>query len=128
VLAVLQGAKIIGLRAGTTPHRFVGVWVVVVDERVFVRSWNDKPSGWHQAFVATPRGVLQIPGREIEVRARKARGERLLAAIDCAYGDKYNTPGSRKYVLGFRRDRRRTTTTELVPWPRIERAGRSPRG
>jgi len=48
VVEALRKAKILGVRSGTA-HRFTGVWVVVVDDRVFVRSWNDKPTGWFQA-------------------------------------------------------------------------------
>jgi hypothetical protein len=115
ILATIHQSKIIGLRAGTRPHRFIGVWVVVVNKRVFVRSWNDKPQGWHRVFLQEPHGAIQIAGREIRVRARKTRGERLMDAIDLAYREKYPTPGSRKYVAGFARARRRATTTELAP-------------
>ena len=48
VLDLLADAVLVGLRAGTE-HRFTGVWVVVVKGRVFVRSWNDKATGWRQA-------------------------------------------------------------------------------
>ena len=40
----LRSAKILGVRAGAE-HRYTGVWVVVVDDRVFARSWSDKPTG-----------------------------------------------------------------------------------
>jgi hypothetical protein len=114
-LAALGAAKILGVRAGTE-HRFTGVWVVVVKGRVFVRSWNDKPTGWRRAFVDEPLGVIQVPGgRELRVRAKTVRGESLLDAIDKAYGEKYNTPASRKWVRGFKQTRRRETTTEFVP-------------
>jgi hypothetical protein len=116
ILDALHTSKIFGLRAGTQPHRFIGVWVVVVNERVFVRPWNNKPHGWYRAFLEEPHGLIQIAGREMRVRARKARGERLMDAIDLAYREKYPTPGSRKYVEGFARARRRATTLELVPW------------
>lgn len=114
-LAALHAAKILGVRAGTE-HRFTGIWVVVVKGRAFVRSWNDKTTGWHRAFIEEPLGVIQVPGgREIRVRAKKVRGESLLDAIDEAYGEKYNTPASRKWVHGFAQPRRRGTTTEFVP-------------
>ena len=58
VLTNLDAAKILGVRAGTE-HRFTGVWVVVVDGRVFVRSWNDKPTGWYRAFLDETEGVIQ---------------------------------------------------------------------
>ena len=114
-LALLDQTKILGVRAGMEPHRFTAVWVVVVGGRVFVRSWNDKPSGWYRSFIADPRGVIQAGERELRVRARKVRAERLLDAMDDAYAAKYPTPGSRQYVRGFRTPRRRSKSLELVP-------------
>jgi hypothetical protein len=114
VLDAITEGKMIGIRAGTE-HRFTGVWVVVVRGRVFVRSWNDKAHGWYRAFVNEPRGSMQLPGQQIPVRARRTRGDRLLDAIDLAYREKYDTKASQKWVRGFRRTRRRMTTTELVP-------------
>jgi hypothetical protein len=115
VLAALDKSRIIGIRAGRD-HRFIGIWVVVVDNRVFVRPWNNEPGGWYRAFQDDPRGAIQIPpAREVKVRAKPARGERLFDRIDEAYGAKYPTPGSRQYIIGFRKPKRRKTTTELVP-------------
>ena len=114
LLQQIDESKILGVRAGEE-HRFTGVWVVVVNGRVFVRSWNDKPTGWFQAFLAEPRGAMQVGGREIRVRGRRSRGERVLDAIEAAYADKYNTAASRKWVLGFKRPRRRASTLELLP-------------
>src|SRR2546426_884765 len=87
VLEELARAKILGVRAGTE-HRYTGVWVVVVEGRVFVRSWNDKPTGWYRAFQAQPLGSIQLAGREIPVRARQLRGKRLRDAVTRAYGEK----------------------------------------
>ena len=90
--------------------------MVVADDRLFVRSWEVKPSGWFSTFVKEPRGVIQIAGREIPVRAVRTKSERLKAAVDEAYAAKYNTPGATKYVQGFKRSaKRRNTTTELIP-------------
>jgi hypothetical protein len=116
VVGALDESQILGVRAGNDPHRFTAVWVVVVNGRVFVRSWNDKPTGWHKAFAKERRGVIQLRnGRELRVVAKKPRGERLLDAIDQAYAEKYHTPASRKWVRGFRVAKRRATTTEFVP-------------
>ena len=114
VLAALDEGKMLRIRAGSD-HRFIGIWVVVVSGRVFVRSWNDKPGGWYRAFLDEPRGAIEIAGREIAVRAKKATSERVMTAVEAAYGTKYTTPASRQYVRGFKRPRRRLTTTELVP-------------
>ena len=42
ILAALRDGPILTIRAGTRPHRFIGIWAVVVERRVFVRSWSLK--------------------------------------------------------------------------------------
>ena len=113
-LEELGNATILGVRAGTE-HRYTGGWVVVVEGRAFVRSWNDKPTGWYRAFQAEPRGSIQLAGREIAIRARQTRGERLRDAVTRAFAAKYNTKASEKWVRGFAEPRRAVTTLELLP-------------
>jgi hypothetical protein len=115
-LEAIDKAKIIGLRAGAGPHRLIGVWVVVVRRRVFVRPWNDRRNGWYRAFLGEPIGLLQVGDRAIRIRARRSRGDRLLDAIDAAYKEKYPTKASQKWVRGFAQPKRRATTLELVPF------------
>lgn len=116
VLAALQkGQTILGIRAGTRPHRTIGIWVVVVEGRVFVRSWSLKPHGWYRTFLNEPRGIITVGGREIPVRAIRTRSERLKDAVSRAYLEKYRTPGSLKYARDLGRATSRETTTELVP-------------
>lgn len=114
VLSKICESKMLGVRSGRE-HRFTRVWVVVVNSRVFVRSWNNKPAGWYLAFCENPMGAIHISGQEISVRARKTRGDRLLDSIDTAYADKYNTRASLKYVRGLIQARRRITTLEFIP-------------
>jgi|SRR5689334_126293 len=116
VTAAIAKEKILGIQAGAGDHRFIGVWVVVVDGRVFIRSWGVKRTGWFQAFREEPSGRIQAAGRELRVRAVTRVSEGMKAAVDDAYAAKYTTPGAIKYVRGFARSkRRRDTTTELVP-------------
>jgi hypothetical protein len=89
--------------------------MVVVEGRVFVRSWSLKPRSWYRTFLEEPRGIIVINEREIKVRAVFTRSERLKTAVDRAYREKYNTPGSLHFVRGFKNKKRRDTTTELVP-------------
>ena len=106
---------IIGIRAGTKPHRFIALWPVVVERRVFVRSWSLKPGGWHKTLLEEPQAVIQIAGHEILVRAIQTRSERLKGEVDRAYLGKYHTPGSIKFARDLIRAKSRNTTTELVP-------------
>jgi hypothetical protein len=120
----LAKAKILGVRAGTE-HRHTGVWVVVVEGRTFVRSWNDKATGWYRAFRAQPLGSIQLAGPEIAVRAMRLRGERLRDAVPRAYAGKYDTKASEKWVRGFAEPPRAATTLELLP-VQHETAGAGP--
>ena len=117
-LEELATAKIIGVRAGAE-HRYTGVWVVVVQGRVFVRSWNDKPTGWYRALRTEPRGSITLGAkrdtREIAVHARHVRSARLRRAVSDAYAHKYDMAGARKWVVGFAEPAREATTLELVP-------------
>ena len=113
-LEAFRAAKILGVRAGAD-HRYTGVWVVVVDGRVFVRSWNDKPTGWYRAFLETPEGAAQLPDQELAVRAKRVRSVRLQEAVTAAYAEKYPTKASRKWIDGFAEPQRMATTFELIP-------------
>ena len=110
----IHAIKYFRLRAGDA-HRFTAIWVVVVAGRVFVRPWNDKPTGWYRAFLANPRGTIKVGDREVPVRARAVRGEKLNDSVDAAYSGKYVTKANAPYVTGFATAKRRATTLELLP-------------
>jgi hypothetical protein len=114
-VAAIRDGKILGIRAGTKPHRIIGIWAVVVEGRVFVRSYTLKPRSWYRTFLEEPRGIIEVNGKEIPVRAIFTRSERLKTAVDRAYAEKFPTPGSRQFVEGFKEKKQRDTTTELVP-------------
>jgi len=115
VLDAIDRGKIIGIRAGSATHRFIGIWAVVVEGRVFVRSWSLKQRSWWRTFLEEPTGAITVAEREIPVRAIRTRSERLKDAVDRAYLEKYRTPGSIGYARDLGQPRSRATTTELVP-------------
>lgn len=115
VLATIRDGKYVAIRAGMDPHRFIYVWAVVVEGRVFARSWSVKPRSWYRTFLLNPRGTLLVADREFSVRAVHTRSERLKDAVSRAYLEKYTSPGSVRYAHDLGRAKSRATTTELVP-------------
>ena len=116
VVAAIDASKILGVRAGDrSDHRFTGVWPIVIEGRVFARSWSLKPDGWYRTFLDDPRGALQVRSRTVRVRAVPVRSERIRGLVEDAYAAKYPTPGSKRYVRGFRTKRRRAATIEFLP-------------
>ena len=114
LIGALDAAKIIGVRAGTS-HKHTGVWVVVVEGRVFARSWSDQPAGWYRAFLAEPNGSLTVGDVERRVRAVPTRSQRLRDLVSKAFGAKYTTKASQKWVEGFAEAERAAHTMEFVP-------------
>ncbi|HKR60637.1 MAG TPA: DUF2255 family protein [Pyrinomonadaceae bacterium] len=108
-----RNAKILGVRAGTE-HRYTGVWVVVVEGRLFVRSWNDKSTGWCRAFKKERVGSVRVAELELPVRAKLTRSVRLREAVTLAFAEKYNTKGSQRWVKGFAEPERELNTLEIV--------------
>jgi hypothetical protein len=115
LVAAIDESKILGVRAGNrSDHRFIGIWAVVVNGRVFARSWSQKADGWYRTFLEDPLGTIQVGKRRVRIRAARAQGERLRDAVERAYAKKYPTPGSAKFVRGFRTKPRRDTTLEFL--------------
>ena len=115
VLAAIDTGKILGIRAGRQPHRVIGIWAVVVEGRVFVRSWSLKPRSWYRTFLEDPEGIIVVNDREIPVRAVRTRSARLKEGVDRAYLEKYSSKGSIQYARDLGGEKSRATTTELVP-------------
>ena len=115
LVAAIREGPILGIRAGRQPHRVIGIWAVVVEGRVFVRSWSLEPRSWWRTFLEDPRGIIEVGGRTITVRAVQTRSPRLKDAVNRAYLEKYHTPGALKFARDLGRKKSRETTTELVP-------------
>ena len=116
LLATINKDKILGIRAGKdSTHRVIGIWAVVVEGRVFVRSWSLKPRSWWHTFLEDPYGSMFVGEEEFAIRAIQTRSERLKDLVSRAYKEKYNTPGSVQYVKEMSRKKSRDTTTEFVP-------------
>lgn len=115
ILAVLQKEKLLGIRAGTsTTHRVIGIWGVVVEKRLFVRSYSMKPRSWWRTFLEDPYGSIIVGEKEIPIRAIQTRSEWLKDLVSAAYKEKYNKPGDIQYVKEMSKRKSRDTTTELV--------------
>ena len=59
IVEAIRDAKILGMRAGTKPHRIIGIWAVVVEGRVFVRSYSLKERSWYRTLREEPRGIME---------------------------------------------------------------------
>lgn len=105
--------RMLGIRAGiNSDHKVIGIWVVTVNGRVFVRSWSKKPRSWWRTFLEDPHGTIYVAGstRGVKVRAMQVKDEKLKDLVTKAYKEKYNKSGDLHYTA---QKSPRETTTEL---------------
>jgi len=116
LLRALNDSKMIRVCAGTGAHRFIGIWFVMVANRLISRSWSVKPDGWYRTFLKQPRGAIQVGKVRIAVRAVHIRSKSLKDAVDRAYLEKYNSGGEVKYTKDLVTEKSRATTLQFVPY------------
>ena len=114
-VSTIAATKYLYIRAGDD-HRFIPIWVVVVDDKVLVRPWNNKKTSWFNMFLTVRNGAIRIGDAEVPVRTHRVRGKKLNDAMDRAYAEKYTTKANQPYVKGFATAKRRANTLALVRW------------
>jgi hypothetical protein len=90
VLDALRRRKEVGIRTGRN-QRPVTIWIVVVDDAVFVRSVRGPLGKWYIAARADGEATLVIDQRELPVRATPAPDPADVAAVSRAILSKYAT-------------------------------------
>lgn len=83
--------KITTWRPDGTLRRWLPIWVVRVDDQVYVRTWYRRTTGWFGHAVGTGRARVRIPGLEADVVIDDigADDAGLRSAVDGAYRAKY---------------------------------------
>jgi len=83
-------------RDGT--HRpWTPIWVVVVDGRVYVRTWGRRGTGWYGAAVASGRARVRVPGLTADAAVVDV-GATAPDGVTAAYRAKYGGPGADSVV------------------------------
>ncbi|MEL4318332.1 DUF2255 family protein [Leifsonia sp. YIM 134122] len=84
-------------RAHGGSERWTPIWVVVVDDDVFVRTWLRRDTGWYGRAVDTAHASIRIAGESVGVVV-EATGDSNADAIDAAYRAKYGDGGAQSMV------------------------------
>src|SRR6187402_1668219 len=89
--------EIAARRASGDPGVWTPIWVVVVEDEVFVRTWHRRTTGWYGRAVASGRASIRVAGRSVDV-AVAVGGEARAEAIDAAYRAKYGPAGAQSMI------------------------------
>ena len=87
--------EIASRRADGTLRQFVPIWVVRVDDQVYVRTWHRRTTGWFGRVLDTHRARVRVPGLEADVVVEDvgAGPGELRSQVDAAYRAKYGRYG-----------------------------------
>jgi hypothetical protein len=116
ILKAVGTNNLTGIRAGLEREGFLDIWMVVVDNRIFARSWGLSEKSWYRAFEKNPEGAIRA-GVDI-VRIRALIPSDLIGLnerISQAYLDKYNKGENAPYALGIIKPEHEARTMEFVP-------------
>ena len=105
------------IRIATTPpgakkkHRAT-IWVVVVDDDVFIRSFTGARGKWYRNVLANSEADVEFDGKAIHVRVIPVKDRETIEAVSRAYLEKYRDS---PYAKDMVRDEVLPTTLRLEP-------------
>ena len=114
VLKEVAERELIGIKAGNGNHRFLPIWMVVVEDHIYARSWGQK-KGWYRAFQEEGVGEISARSGQYRVKAEFISEDDIVnELVDKAYEQKYSKAGYKKYVDDLQAPSSKSTTVRLV--------------
>lgn len=106
----------IGIRAGEERPGFLEIWMVVVNKRVFARSWGLAEKSWFNTFLKNDTGAIKCGELVIPVLGRIPDDRpQLDELINKAYLDKYDYGRNSYYAQGIIKPAHMERTMEFLP-------------
>ncbi len=107
--------NLIGIKAGIDRLVFLDIWMVVVDNRIFARSWGFAERSWYNSFLQNPVGQIKCGDNIFPIKAIVPSDNDLIAEkINTAYLTKYNTGTNIEYAKGIVEERHIEKTMEFI--------------
>lgn len=114
-LEFIQTHSLIGIKAGKERDSFLEIWMVVVDGRIFARSWSLSERSWYTTFLNDSQGQIQCWEAIYPIKAMIPNDlERISEKINQAYLAKYNSGENAKYAQGIVQKKHMDKTMEFV--------------
>lgn len=116
-LKCISETQITSVRAGKGRDKFTGIWIVVVKDRIFGRSYYGAERSWYTALLNGDDGEIKC-GKEIRpVKGVKPKDiDTINKAINKAYEKKYLVKAyNKKWTDGLAEPERVARTIEFIP-------------
>ncbi|MFS4472966.1 DUF2255 family protein [Chryseobacterium sp. T20] len=114
-LNYIQNHTIIGIKAGHQRPEFLEIWMVVVQNRIFARSWGLAERSWYNTFLENSAGEIQCGKTIYPIEALIPDDiNTLTEEINQAYLTKYNSDHNIPYSQGIIQEKHVAKTMEFI--------------
>ncbi|RLJ32464.1 uncharacterized protein DUF2255 [Chryseobacterium sp. 7] len=114
-LDYIQNNTIIGIKAGYQRPEFLEIWMVVVQNRIFARSWGLAERSWYNTFLEESEGEIQCGETIYSIKAIIPEDiSNLTEEINQAYPAKYNSGHNIPYSQGIIQEKHIAKTMEFI--------------
>ena len=115
VLNYIKTNNLIGIKAGLQRQTFLDIWMVIVNNRIFARSWGLSDKSWYNSFLQDSTGQLKCGDTIFNIKAIvPANKNNLTSEINNAYLKKYNTGHNIPYAKGIIEPKHVEKTLEFI--------------
>lgn len=116
-LKCINETQITSVRVGKGRDKFTGIWMVVVKDRIFGRSYYGAERSWFTALLNGDNGEIKCGKEIIPIRGVKpADLDAINKAINKAYEKKYLIKAfNKKWTDGLAEPERVARTMEFIP-------------
>jgi hypothetical protein len=90
-LGLLRDAAEIAIRTSASPARGIVIWIVVVDDLVFARSFRGASAKWYAAAIADARATLELDNWRWPIGVTSVADPAVIDKVSRAYLEKYAT-------------------------------------
>ncbi len=111
----LEKNTLVEIKGGQKRLTFLQIWMVEIDKRVFVRSWNKSEKSWFTEFENSGNGQIKYGEKIIKVKGKKVdKNDKINLTISKAYLDKYSQPENNEYSNGISQPQYFDYTMEFI--------------
>ncbi len=109
----LEKNTLVKIKGGTQRDKFLKIWMVNVNGRIFARTWEKSKNGWFSILLEEGKGEVKYSDKVIKIEAKRNNNFEINKLIDQAYLKKYNQPQNIEYAKGITQREYTEFTVEL---------------
>lgn len=111
----IESEQLTAIKAGQNDHDFLNIWMVVVNNRIFARSWGFAERSWYNTFLKDNIGQIKSGDYIFNIKGEIPEDfNELVEPINEAYMKTYNFGSNAFYAEGITKEEHINKTMEFI--------------